>query len=97
MLKEKLLYKKFLFFTADSSLKAVINCIPSHSRSLSTIQYAGSVKISNVSSLEEFKAGFEKKKKTKKPQKPKPTTLTCKRKAFCSLYSPKYTPKAPII
>lgn len=65
MLKEKLLWKKFLFFNADSSLKAVINCIPSHSRSLSTIQYAGSVKIANVSSLEEFKAGFEKKENEK--------------------------------
>lgn len=67
MLKEKLLSKDFLFFNVDSSLKAVINCIPSHSRSLSTIQYASSVKISNVSSLKEFKAGFEKKENQKTP------------------------------
>lgn len=69
MLKEKLACKKFLFFNADSCLKAVINSITSRSRSLSTIHYAGSVKISNESSLEEFKLGFGK----KKTQNPKQT------------------------
>lgn len=64
MLKEKLAHKKFLFLNADSYLKAVINSITSCSRSLSTIYYTGSLKISNVSSLEEFKLGFKKKNKT---------------------------------
>jgi len=62
MLKEKLACKKFLLLNADSYLKSVINSITSCSKSLSTIHYVGSVKLSHVSSLEEFKLVFREKK-----------------------------------